>query len=237
MGFGGILAALAQGFGDSLVVTAKQAWEKEAEDRKYKAYKEENDNERAFRTAEAEKERAFRAEEAKEERAFKAAEADKERRNAIAVASMKAREDSSQNMQDVSFVQDSLNAIKANKAIIDGVDQQLKEATDKEVIAKLNKKKEAAIAHNKAISNNSKLLDISNSGRLGEEIKVNIQALTSEYRTDEQQNVASKPTVERPTTDTQSKPERTSPKLIDYVTTRPQGSQQVKYFRGGYAPR
>lgn len=55
MGLGGILAALAQGFGGGMVKVADEAWKKDAEDRKYKFYSEESQKDRDFKSSEAEK--------------------------------------------------------------------------------------------------------------------------------------------------------------------------------------
>lgn len=51
MGFGGILASIAQGFGGGMMKVADEAWKKQAEERKYQFYAEENEKDRKSKLA------------------------------------------------------------------------------------------------------------------------------------------------------------------------------------------
>ncbi|MDO4697704.1 MAG: hypothetical protein Q4A60_03380 [Pasteurellaceae bacterium] len=99
MGFGGILAAIAGGFGNGMVKVADEAYKKEAEDRKYQAYKDSLEQEYQLKGKFAEKQFAMDKEKIQ-----------LENRGRLAVAAATAMKNNSGN-KDLTYGAQALDAL------------------------------------------------------------------------------------------------------------------------------
>ncbi|HED4451849.1 hypothetical protein [Pasteurella multocida] len=134
MGFGGILAAMAQGLGTGMIKVADEGWKKAADERKFKFYADENEKGRAHDFALAD--HKFEQEKQME---------DIKTRNAIALMAHKTRmgAKSSVNKDNINRFNDIRKAIEQGEKQISAINAAIENAAGNEKeIARLNSIKE-----------------------------------------------------------------------------------------------
>ncbi|HDR1857060.1 TPA: hypothetical protein QB617_000846 [Pasteurella multocida] len=197
MGFGGILAAMAQGLGTGMVKVADEGWKKAADERKFKFYADENEKGRAHDFAL--NDRKFEHEKQME---------DIKTRNAISLMAHKARMGAkSGNSPEKMFINEFdsvLEAFNQNKNRIGEIDDQLKKpkGLSKDEIDKLKQQRSVLIGQNDRIANDDRIRNEVMSGKYGERMissyNIAVEPLRKSPVTIQEPSMQPLPTVEEP---------------------------------------
>ncbi|HDR0611605.1 TPA: hypothetical protein QBZ44_000427 [Pasteurella multocida] len=197
MGFGGILAAMAQGLGTGMVKVADEGWKKAADERKFKFYADENEKGRAHDFALAD--HKFEQEKQME---------DIKTRNAIALMAHQTRANAkSGNSPEKKFINEFdsiLEAFNQNKNRIGEIDDQLKKPKDlsKDEIDKLKQQRSVLIGQNDRIANDDRIRNEVMSGKYGERMissyNIAVEPLRKSPVTIQEPSMQPLPTVEEP---------------------------------------
>lgn len=99
MGFGGILASIAQGLGGGMVKVADKAWEQEAEDKKYKFYADQKALDRTHDFELAEQKHKYDLE-----------KINAEHKSKIGLVAAQARQKIGPNEDDINYIKDNFDA-------------------------------------------------------------------------------------------------------------------------------
>ncbi|MBR8514501.1 hypothetical protein [Pasteurella multocida] len=197
MGFGGILAAMAQGLGTGMVKVADEGWKKAADERKFKFYADENEKGRAHDFAL--NDRKFEHEKQME---------DIKTRNAISLEAHKARIGAkSNNSPEKKFINEFdsvLEAFNQNKNRIGEIDDQLKKPKGllKGEIDKLKQQRSVLVEQNTRIANDDRIRNEVMSGKYGEQMissyNIFVEPLRKSPVTIREPSMQPLPTVEEP---------------------------------------
>ncbi|HDR0725528.1 hypothetical protein [Pasteurella multocida] len=197
MGFGGILAAMAQGLGTGMVKVADEGWKKAADERKFKFYADESEKGRAHDLALNEK----RFEQEKEMEGIK----HKNRISEIAFSARQSAKNGSSPEKMFSNEFDSvLEAFNQNKSRIGEIDDQLKKpkGLSKDEIDKLKQQRSVLIGQNDRIANDDRIRNEVMSGKYGERMissyNIAIEPLRKSPVTIQEPSMQPLPTVEEP---------------------------------------
>lgn len=203
MGFGGILASIAQGLGGGIVKVADKAWEQEAEDKKYKFYA---DQKELDRTHDIELTNLKHQQDVDLEKIRH-----KSKLGEIAAQSRADLKDSP-NKKAINQQKDIIGAIKRNNAIIASIDEKLQDPTlgEKEKAQLVSQKeylssKNADYYHDKTWADNP---------QTGEEIRAEREDVGWGYK--EYGKYAPKPPETPAVTPTVNKPSQSSERKLTF---------------------
>lgn len=195
MGFGGILAAMAQGLGTGMVKVADESWKKEADERKFKFYADESEKGRVHDLALNDR----RFEQEKEMEGIR----HKNRISEIAFSTRKSTKngDSPEKMFSNEFAE-ILRAFNQNGQEITLIDEQLQDnSLSHERMATLKQRKDVLIQQMKRVANDDRIRNEIMSGKYGEGVISNYNILIDPLRdkiASKQTAIQELPVVERP---------------------------------------
>ncbi|HDR1420414.1 TPA: hypothetical protein QB189_002393 [Pasteurella multocida] len=195
MGFGGILAAMAQGLGTGMVKVADEGWKKAADERKFKFYADENEKGRAHDFAL--NDRKFEHEKQME---------DIKTRNAISLMAHKARmgAKSSVNKDNINRFNDIKKAIETGEQQILAINKAIDDAAGNEKeIARLNSIKAGIQKEIQLRRESSEFYELGQNSGLGDETAMQHYIssggfVPEKYKPKQEPIVEIVPTVEKP---------------------------------------
>ncbi|MFC1070870.1 hypothetical protein ACFGZ3_03440 [Pasteurella multocida] len=177
MGFGGILAAMAQGLGTGMVKVADEGWKKAADERKFKFYADENEKGRAHDFAL--NDRKFEHEKQME---------DIKTRNAISLEAHKARIGAkSSTSPEKKFINEFgsiLETFNQNEERIGKIDELLSNPKDlsTDQIDKLKQQRSVLVGQNDRIANDDRIRNEVMSGKYGERMISSYNIVVEPFR-------------------------------------------------------
>lgn len=158
MGFGGILASIANGLGGGMIKVADEGWKKEAEDRKYQFYADQKALDREFELTKMEKQHQY------DEDLLR-------KKTAISQAVTNAANNNPK-MKEMDIFKDAFGAIEGLNQGIAELDEQLANGNlSKEQKIALTQQRQGLLDQRSRIANNEKIWGKVKNGDYGEQLR------------------------------------------------------------------